>query len=185
MVISCHIWWCKSGTVRTWFYYYTYGLILLHIWSAPELFWKSWYDWSSFNTANDCMTFKIKGFRLQWLKRKIKPKTNRLLHLEFSAFFALSKQIPIVYSADRGRAEKNSQHRYLCNNIYSTITWWRPPTYQWLPHSVAYKVLHTKWHHSVNRWPIHRKSKYRFFQKYRSNWTDLVIVINFVKYKLY
>ena len=28
-------------------------------------------------------------------------------HSKASVFFAVSKQIPIVYSADRGRAEKN------------------------------------------------------------------------------
>ena len=124
-------------------YNYTYGLTVLHIWSIPELFWKSRYDWSSFNTANDCLTFKIKGFPLQWLKRKNKRIPIVYCHLEFSAFFAVSKKIPIVYSTVVEPKKKISSSlepkgrwpwKFVCSIGYSStnkfiqmMSWgWRP-----------------------------------------------------------
>ena len=46
-------------------------------------------------------------------------------HSNALVFFAVSKQIPIVYSADRGRAENIAalQFKKLCNTIFSLQIW--------------------------------------------------------------
>ena len=73
--------------------------------NAECLFWKSNIDWPGLKTANDRFDFKMKGFRHCWWKKclHIHWDPDGISHLEALGFFAFSLQIPIVYSAARGR----------------------------------------------------------------------------------
>ena len=57
-------------------------------------------------TANDRLDFKMEGFRHWWWKKCLQPwDPDGISHFETLGFFAFSLQIPIVYSAARGRAK--------------------------------------------------------------------------------